>query len=176
MKELIEKISSYNLFNYLLPGVIFAVIATDMSPWKMMPSDIIVAAFLCYFYGLVISRLGSLLLQPAMVWLGMISPAPYEDFVAASAKDESLTTLSEQNNTYRTLGATFIAVLVLQLYVLLVQIGVVSETYSTHIGFGLLAMLFIISYAKQTSFITKRIAIAMTGRGSEAGKGEEEVK
>jgi hypothetical protein len=66
MKDLIEKLSSYNLFNYLFPGVIFAVISEKMTSYSFLQDDIIVGVFVYYFIGLVVSRFGSLFLEPVL--------------------------------------------------------------------------------------------------------------
>ena len=66
MKDLLDKISSYNLFNYLLPGVLFALLADGLTSYTFIQSDIVVGIFLYYFMGLVISRVGSLAIEPIL--------------------------------------------------------------------------------------------------------------
>ena len=66
MKDLLEKISSYHFFNYLLPGILFAVVAQYTTVYDFLQKDIIIGAFVYYFIGLVISRVGSLLLEPIL--------------------------------------------------------------------------------------------------------------
>src|SRR5690349_9990449 len=109
MKELIDKLSSYNLFNYLLPGILFAA-GTEMVGlplWRR--GDILSDLFLYYVAGLVISRLGSLLVGPALQKIGLVKPhESYPDFVKACGKDSKIETLSEQNNMYRSLCTLFI--------------------------------------------------------------------
>ena len=39
MKEIIEKISSYNLFNYLLPGILFAAFGDYITAYKIIQDD-----------------------------------------------------------------------------------------------------------------------------------------
>src|SRR5215469_6689607 len=116
MNELPTKVSSYNLFNYLLPGVIFAVLAGDIIRYPILHRDLISAGFLCYFLGLVISRFGSLVVEPILKRLSFIKFADYGDFVAASKEDQQLAVLSEANNTYRTLSSLFILLLLLRVY------------------------------------------------------------
>ncbi len=43
MNELLSKLSSYNLFNYLLVGVIFTVIASDAIRYPISQQNIFVA-------------------------------------------------------------------------------------------------------------------------------------
>ena len=87
MKDILSKISSYNLFNYLLPGIVFSVLAERITTYKIIQTDIIVGLFLYYFCGLVISRIGSLIIEPAMKRVSFIKFAPYKDYVRVSAKD-----------------------------------------------------------------------------------------
>src|SRR5436190_18350950 len=98
MKELLDKISSYNLFNYLLPGVLFAALADIVTSYKFVQPDLLVGAFVYYFFGLVISRLGSLVIEPLLKALSFLHFASYEDFIAVSQKDAKLEVLSEVNN------------------------------------------------------------------------------
>ena len=72
MKEILDKLSSYNLFNYLLPGVIFVVIANKVTHYDFIQDDIVIGAFLYYFIGMVISRFGSLAIEPILKYLSFL--------------------------------------------------------------------------------------------------------
>ena len=84
MKDILEKISSYNLFNYLLPGVLFVVILEKFTTYSFVQENLIVGAFVYYFAGLVISRFGSLIVEPLLRKISFLKFADYEDFVSAS--------------------------------------------------------------------------------------------
>ena len=116
MKEIIDKLSSYNLFNYLLPGIIFAVIAKDFLPFHFIQEDVIIGAFVYYFIGLVISRFGSSVIEPVLKRFRFLKFSDYSDFVSASKNDPKLEILSEANNVYRTFCSVFILLLLLKLY------------------------------------------------------------
>src|SRR5437879_12159517 len=103
MKELLDKLSSYNLFNYLLPGTIFVAAAQRISAHTFKQDNIVVELFLYYFIGLVISRIGSLVIEPVMRKTRFVKFAPYKDFVRGCANDAKIEVLSEQHNMYRTL-------------------------------------------------------------------------
>src|SRR5690348_7513108 len=107
MSELLNRISSYHLFNYLLPGIVFWALAGPTLPLSLGHHDIVASAFLYYFGGLVISRFGSLVVEPILRWTKFVKFAPYSEFVAASKKDPQVDVLSEANNTYRTMTALF---------------------------------------------------------------------
>ena len=157
MNELLSKISSYNIFNYLLPGIVFAVVAGDIIHYPIVQRDIITGAFVYYFVGLVVSRFGSLIVEPILKRLSFVQFADYKDFVAASKKDEQLVLLSEVNNTYRTLCSLFSLLLLLKLYTAIeMRFPFLKEWDATVLALLLLIM-FLFSYRKQTSYITKRI-------------------
>lgn len=157
MNELLNKISSYNLFNYLLPGVIFAVLATEITRYSLVQRDILTGAFLYYFIGLVVSRFGSLIVEPLLKRLSFVKFADYKDFVAASKQDEKLEVLSEVNNTYRTLCSVFSLLLILKLYVKIEERVAFLKEWDSMILLVLLLMMFLFSYRKQSTYITKRI-------------------
>jgi hypothetical protein len=64
INELIDKVSSYNIFNYLLPGAIFTVFIENITNYRITQNDLLVNIFLVYFVGLIISRFGSLVVEP----------------------------------------------------------------------------------------------------------------
>ena len=157
MDGILEKISSYNIFNYLFPGTLFAVIAEALTTYRLVQDDIIVGLFFYYFIGLVISRIGSLLLEPALKKAHFITFAEYPKFVEASKADPKIDVLSETNNMYRTLCALFILLLSVALfdkYAPRLPWLVVAGPYM--VGVALFVM-FLFSYRKQTAFIVKRV-------------------
>lgn len=157
MNELLAKLSSYNVFNYLLPGIVFAILAGDIIHSPITQKDIVTGAFFYYFVGLVVSRFGSLIIEPLLKWLRFVEFADYKDFVTASQKDAKLDVLSEVNNTYRTLASLFGLLLLLKLYVKLEGRFAFLKEWDFTILASLLLIMFLFSYRKQTSYVTKRI-------------------
>ena len=157
MKELLSKLSSYNLFNYLLPGVIFVAAASKVSRYFFIQEDIVIGLFLYYFIGLVISRFGSIVIEPILRGVSFLKFADYNDFVAASKKDEKIEVLSEANNTYRTLCSLFILLLLLKGYERIEDRFVFLKDYGGMIVVALLLVMFLFAYRKQTLYIIKRI-------------------
>jgi hypothetical protein len=155
--ELLKKITSYDLFNHLLPGVVFVFLASKLVQRPIPEMNILIAAFMYYFVGLVISRFGSLVLEPILKMLSFVRFAPYKDFVLASKADEKLELLSEVNNTYRTLCSLFCLLLLLKLYIKIEERFPSLKGWETTILVLAALILFLISYRKQTSYVTKRI-------------------
>lgn len=157
MKEILDKMSSYNLFNYLFPGVLFVVIADHFTSFSFIQSDIVIGLVLYYFIGLLISRFGSLIVEPFLRWIKLLKFADYPKYLAACKTDPLIETLSEVNNTYRTLIAVFLSLFLLKGYDLLITQNPILKSYSLVIVITLCLILFIFSYRKQTNYISKRV-------------------
>ena len=90
MKDLLDKISSYNLFNYLLPGILFVCISKYLTDYNFIQDNDFIGAFLYYFIGMVISRFGSLFVEPILKRISFLKFADYKSFVSASKKDDKI--------------------------------------------------------------------------------------
>ncbi len=155
MNEILSKLSSYNLFNYLFTGVIFVAMCKFFTPYSFVQENLLIGLFLYYFIGLAISRLGSVLIEPFLKWSGFTKYADYGNFVKASKLDSKLDVLSEANNMYRTLVAVFLSVIFLKIYS-----GISPQCQLHHSQYYVLValvVLFLFSYRKQVSYISKRI-------------------
>jgi signal transduction histidine kinase len=157
MKEIVEKVSSYNLFNNLLPGVLFVYVVSNNTSFNLLIDNVLIAAFLYYFVGLVISRLGSLVIEPLLKKAKFIRFAGYKDFLSASEKDNKIELLSEVNNMFRTFVSLFVLILLATIYdkVAVYLCIPIENTIITLII--ALFVLFLFSYRKQTTFIRKRV-------------------
>ena len=127
MSEFLTKLSSYNLFNYLLPGAVFMYFMNQLDIWKINETNIILEIFLYYFVGMTISRVGSVILEPIFMKLRIINFADYKDYLTAKDNDPQIETLLEQNNTYRTITALFLVLGATYAFNLLVKTNFLSE-------------------------------------------------
>ncbi|MCM4161697.1 hypothetical protein FHG64_02775 [Antarcticibacterium flavum] len=158
MKEIVEKISSYNLFNYLLPGILFVIFLREITNYDLVQEDFFIGAFLYYFIGLVISRFGSLIISEFLQNIKFIKLADYQEFILASDKDQKIELFSEINNMYRTIISFLTLLLLAKLYeILSIRIGI-SQMLSYILLIIVLIILFIFSYKKQLGYIAKRIS------------------
>jgi len=159
MSDLLGKISSYSLFNYLFSGVLFVVLADAFTSYSFIQSDIVIGVFLYYFIGLVMSRIGSLIVEPLLKKTSFVKFTEYSDYVVASREDSSLEVLSEANNMYRTIISVCFGVIFLKLYeILQLRFMIVGEN-KDYILLIILLVIFLFSYKKQTGYITKRIKL-----------------
>lgn len=157
MSEFLDKLTSYNLFNYLLPGVVFSVLSDSLLSTSLIQDDVFVGVFLYYFIGLVLSRVGSVVIEPLLKVLRFIRFEDYPSYLNAETMDKKIAVLQEASNTYRTLLAGFVVL----------SIGVLIEPYFKYDLHSLeerwrfipvlLMILFAFGFRKQTQFIVKRI-------------------
>lgn len=160
MSDLLDKLSSYNIFNYLLPGALFAVIADAYSSYSFVHEDVLVAAFVYYFLGLVISRIGSIFIEPILIKIGFFEFTDYKKFIEASKIDEKIEVLSEANNMYRTLCSLFFTLIGFFIFNKFSAAFPLLKTGAPFIASILLMLLFLFSYRKQTNYIVKRVDVA----------------
>lgn len=161
MKDLLEKITSYNLFNYLLPGAVFVGLAKWFLDVDLVQENDLIGAFLYYFIGMVISRVGSLVIEPFLKYLNFIKMAEYSEFISASKIDAKIEVLSETNNTYRTIASMLFVLIFLKLYFFIKSYFFVPDWVNPILLAIMLLVIFFYSYKKQTSYIKKRIAAAV---------------
>ena len=156
MNELLSKLSSYNIFNYLLPGAIFSIIAERISLISY-PSEIVAQLIWYYFAGMVISRIGSVFVEPALKFIRFVEYSDYASYLRACEKDQKLDVMVEVSNTYRTLATVFLMLLIGSAYQWLsAKVGII-EVWQERIAVALLLGLFLLSFRKQVSFIRKRV-------------------
>ncbi len=157
MKDLLDKLSSYNIFNYLFPGVLFALMSGTVTGRSFLQQDLVTGVFLYYLLGLIVSRFGSLVIEPLLKQLGFVRHAPYSDFVVASKKNPGLAVLSEVNNMYRTLCALFALLLLMRLYETLGARFPSWRTWELIVVVVVLMVVFAVSYRKQSDYVRKTV-------------------
>ena len=156
-EKVLEKISSYNLFNNLLPGAVYCFLINKFFELNFCSGNIVENLFIYYFTGMVISRIGSLVVEPISKKIKLVIFAEYGEFLKASLKDDKIEILSETNNTYRTMLALSIALLITKLYIYIsYKFEWISSGTPVVITVGLF-LLFMFSYRKQTEYIRKRV-------------------
>lgn len=172
LKSVIEKVSSYNLFNYFFPGILFCFIVSCTTRFSLMESQW-EYLFIYYFVGMLISRIGSLVVERCLMTLKVknkktkekesyLKLAPYEKYLEAMEKDSQIAVLNETNNVYRTMIAVFVVALFVKLYDWLLYDFIRNcwnggiNILIILIGLGII-LIFVKSYKKQTDYIRNRV-------------------
>ncbi|MDF2700960.1 MAG: hypothetical protein K0Q49_2524 [Haloplasmataceae bacterium] len=154
---MLEKLSSYNLLNYLLPGVVTAVIASKITSYNFLQANILEGVFYYYFIGMIVSRFGSLIIEPLLIKIKFIKFAKYSDFLSACSKDSKLEIMSEVNNTYRSLLSAFLCISILKVSDILKFKYSFYNSHEDVLAIFIIVFLLLFSYKKQVRYSTLRI-------------------
>ncbi|HBQ8024382.1 TPA: phosphohistidine phosphatase, partial [Klebsiella aerogenes] len=82
MDGLWEKISSYNIFNNLFPGALFVYLLERSTKVMLSTDDIIKNIVLYYFAGLIIGRIGSIIVEPLLKTIKLVKFTPYPEYIS----------------------------------------------------------------------------------------------
>ena len=174
MDKILEKISSYNILNNLIPGTIFVWLCDLFDIFSISEQAIIEKIFIYYFCGIVVGRVGSLFVESIikLFYRKKGFHAPYAQYVEACYYDNKIEELNAVSNMYRTFISVVLCLLVAKVYVILKDKIVFLQDANGFIILGFLFILFLLSYMKQVKYIKSRISVALK-RNNEVEKGNE---
>lgn len=157
MEKLLEKIDEYNIFNFILPGLIFTYLLKYYVKIDIFQESLIEMIFIYYFIGSIISRVGSVIIEEILIKCKFIEYAPYEDYIKANEKDKNINKLLTINNMYRTICSGFILLLIIRIIKELFNKCNLPMCVVNTILIITIFLLYLFSYKKQTKYIKKRI-------------------
>jgi hypothetical protein len=119
--------------------------------------DVITALAFYYFLGMILSRIGALIVAPIAKMLRLVTFKPFNEYLAAYERDELIPQLVEAGNMYRTMIAVALSLVGLLLYDNACEaLTPRPETHAMALLVGM-AALFAAAYARNVEFITRRI-------------------
>lgn len=166
--KLTEWISAYEIMNHIVPGGVYIILADRLTSFSFLTEHILANIILFYFAGVILGRIGSLIIEGGMekvqhekCWF-YIHKAPYKDFIQAENKDSArkLHQLLMVKNMYRTLAATAFSLFLTVLYdwgLSLLSAGNLFRRISILLTCLILLFLFLFSFRKQTRYIRLRV-------------------
>ena len=158
MESLVAKLSSYNILNNLIPGAVFVFFGKLLNIMALPIHGIIERVFVYYFFGMVISRIGSLVVESLFKrfkWVTYVSKAEY---ASATKKDGKIETLLETSNMYRTCSGLFLSLGVVKGYAFMSNIFGIPKQITVWIAIISLLIIFSLAYIKQTRHVLSRIS------------------
>lgn len=161
MNEAINKISAYEFLNVLFPGVLLGVYVIELFDVSVVDDNnvlfqTIVLLCIAYFLGLVISRIGSLLVEPIARRVGLIRWSEY--YYEAEKIDKRLIILLKDLNMYRNIVSLALTIFAVTVSKRLFGLPISSLELCLRLSMAsLIFMLFLLSYRKQSILIEKRI-------------------
>ena len=148
MEQFFNKLENYNILNYILPAIVFDIGCRYYINIKIIPTDnIFISIFIYYFLGLVISRIGSLIIKPLLWKLKILNKKDRServDFYNAEEQDKKIKILFTDYNMYRNFIATFFLLLIAKSTYAVKTLLNINSTIVFTILFILLIILFII--------------------------------
>lgn len=160
MEDIINKISRYNIFNNLMPGLIFLIFLSFITPYdvlKYFSDNAIVLFFFSYFIGSLLSRTGSIIIEPILKKTGFVTFSKYNDYLHAKEIDQKIEDLNEENNTYRTYIALFLCLGISYCIPGILEYFSIENKIAIFWLIPILFLLFLFSYKKQTKYIHDRV-------------------
>lgn len=156
----IDKLSHYSFVTNILPGTVLCIILKYFIGYDLFVTDEwYLLGIIFYFIGIVCNRFGSVCIEPFFRPKRTEKEKIYEyaNFVKAEQHDSKVTTLSMENNVFR----SYISVCILSIIALgfraLSGWWKFLATYQAIIVLILILVLFIFSYRKQTLYVRKRV-------------------
>lgn len=159
MDKVIDKLSAYNIFTNLFPGVIYCFIADKFFGAPLIQDELVVAAFFYYFCGMVISRVSSVVLEPILKKAKFVKLVDYKMYVDALVKDGQISVLLETSNAYRSVVALLVCVLATGGWIAVVTALPGIGIYAHYLLLACLLVLFLFAHRKQTQYIVSRIEL-----------------
>lgn len=89
-EKIIEQLSAYEILNNIIPGAIFVVLADRMTMFSFQTDNVVADRVIFYLAGLIIGRVGSLVIEKFLNWIRFVIFAPYPDYVKAEKKDNKV--------------------------------------------------------------------------------------
>lgn len=157
MNAIISRISSYNILNNIVPGAILYLMMRLYWGIETQDINVIESALLYYFLGMVVSRIGSIFVEPICKRIKWIEYVDYEVFIAASKNDKKIDEIFETSNLYRTMLAMFLVLLIGEGFIEICKSVNCIDSNKKEIIAIVLFIIFAVSYKKQTNYLNKRV-------------------
>lgn len=164
MEKLLEKLSSYNILNNLIPGGAFIWLCNFGGISFISSSSIVETLFIYYFCGMVVSRVGSLVVETLCIKAKFFTYAQKKDYIKATKKDQLIEELLETSNLYRTCAGMILTVGICKFYVITSQIFCISREITVWIILCVLFVIFVVAFCKQTRHILWRVDFVKKSR------------
>lgn len=158
IKTLIDKLSQYNFVTNILPGTVLCLMLKHIVGYDLfVTNEWYQMGIIFYFVGMVNNRFGSLVIEWTMKKTKIVEFSKYKDFVAAEKKDSKITTLSMENNVFRSYISVCTISLIASLFKLIADNVNWVDEWKMQFLLASLLLLFTLSYRKQTSYVRKRV-------------------
>lgn len=164
MENLVNSISKYQLAINLIPGYIFAILLQRYAHIVLLEGDVLQDAFVSYFFGLIIGRIGSIVVERLMDrYNKTYKNAPkYNDKIKAERIDPKIEILDRQCTIYRNCCAGCCCVIIGIIINFFWGDGLLPSSFKYGSIFFILIILLVRAMDKQCNYVNKRIGMAIS--------------
>lgn len=180
METIFEKLSEYELLNNFFPGIIFCYLVNRFTPFNISAGNEFVNLFVYYFVGMILGRIGSILLEPILYRGKQLSEDDFQRIIAdekavpkkivpfakktpgkyyyeAERANKTILILDSKANLYRSLASLFFCFFCVKVYsiTLYLYFKNVNQIFILAGAIGLF-VLFLFAFRKQTQYIMDR--------------------
>jgi hypothetical protein len=149
VKNILDKLTSYNLFNYLFPGSVFLILLHESTNLIGYLEFDLTTVILVYFIGLILSRLGSLLIEKMVLSYKSEKPINTKLLFKKFKGNIKLEIIHEAMNMYRTLASMSFCLAVVTLIDVVFNSGYNRDSIVWIVAEVSVSVLFICAFYKQ---------------------------
>ena len=157
MNSILGKLSSYQILINIIPGAFFVWMLKFLFDLTLPLENIVESILLYYFVGLIVNRIGSLVVAPILKETRLIKYKPHSEFIMAEKIDPKIRELSDSNDCFSSFLTCALLLPVTYGLVRLVHICGWLFAHWEWIAVPFLILLFFFSHKKQTDYICNRI-------------------
>lgn len=158
MGKIIEKLDPYELMTSFLPGAFFCLMLKAFYGLEFFNNASgIEEVAVYYFAGLIVNRIGSVIVKPSLLKMKFIKESVYNEYVEAEKKDPKIKTLVEICNYYRSMLTSCMMLVIVRFVIVVHEHIQWMHIYWKNLVLLGIIMLFLFSYKKQTEFVCKRV-------------------
>lgn len=149
-----EKLSTYRFFNFIIPGAVLMGFVKYHHIMEIPSVNIWWFLLLSYFCGIVLSRIGSVVIEGPMKCMGFISSYNVNTYIIKQKENALICTMLELANSYRTISAMILVIFCMTI----IDFPCEGRTIWYVVVEFLLFVLFIISFYKQHKYFIKSLS------------------
>lgn len=157
MNDFIFLLSNLRVVSSIVPGAILCIYINDFLKINILRHETIVNIFIFYAVGVIIGRIGSIVIEPLFESFGIIDKENYPNFIDAEIKNPKVSTIDEISRFYRSMATLMMLIIVGILFEYPMNLYPLTYVLGGHIVSVLILILMIKSYSKQSEYTANRI-------------------
>lgn len=162
MDKIIETLNPYDIITSLIPGIVFCQFTDWFYGTVLVTDDTASLLISGYIFGQLISRVGSLIVEPVCKITKIIVMAPYNEWLEAKRLDNEISSITEKSTVFRS-WVSLALIQIIMPYIVNLNDSVIMFGYWNFFILQLVALVFLLlAYRKQVAYARKRVCKALS--------------